>query len=230
MPAPAIAAAIAKSGLIKKVIGACVSLLVLAGVALFGLGVMAAAAFSMVSQQTYAGSGDDYPWKDQPDDEHGGGLSPLGYYYRECVDFVAWRINEAAGSTTAPFQWTWGILTPNGGDAYEFNAAWQLHGWPISATPSVGSVAWWSQTAGVGSLGHVAWVKAVNPDGTIVVEEYNWGHTHNFDSRTIPGTAAAAQTVGSSAVPPSAFLQPPTGGWGYLNGTGPLIGIGVGAQ
>src|SRR6218665_3942036 len=31
--------------------------------------------------------GDDYPWWDQLPDTYGGGLSPLNYFYRECVDF-----------------------------------------------------------------------------------------------------------------------------------------------
>ena len=40
-------------------------------------------------------------------DDYGGGLSPLRYYYRECVDFVAWRLNRDAGVTSAPWKWDW---------------------------------------------------------------------------------------------------------------------------
>ena len=48
--------------------------------------------------------GDDYPWFAELSRNQGGGLSPLNYYYRECVDFVAWRLNRDAGTTTAPFK------------------------------------------------------------------------------------------------------------------------------
>jgi hypothetical protein len=50
---------------------------------------------------TVKAEGDDYPWWDQVPDDYGGGLSPLRYYYRECVDFVAWRLNRDAGVTSA---------------------------------------------------------------------------------------------------------------------------------
>jgi surface antigen len=62
--------------------------------------------------------GDDYPWFAELSRNQGGGLSPLNYYYRECVDFVAWRLNR---------QW---------------KSAWLNHGWATGTTPQVGAVAW----------------------------------------------------------------------------------------
>ncbi|CAN5340163.1 hypothetical protein BH11ACT5_BH11ACT5_08710 [soil metagenome] len=135
--------------------------------------------------------GDDYPWAYELSSAQGGGLSPLNYYYRECVDFVAWRLNRDAGSFAAPFKWVWSTLTPTGGNASQWEYAWEQHGWPVSDTPIVGSVAWF------GWSNHVAYVKAVNDDGTITVEEYNYV-PGVYSQRTMPATDVES------------FLYPPT--------------------
>ncbi len=134
--------------------------------------------------------GDDYPWYDRGTEAQGGGLSPLSYYYRECVDFVAWRLNRDAGSTGAPFKWTWSNLTPGGGNASSWANAWASHGWPTSKTPVVGAVAWFNYN-------HVAYVQSVGSDGSVVLEEYNWMSSHAYHKRT----------VAASDVP--LFLYPP---------------------
>jgi surface antigen len=128
--------------------------------------------------------GDDYPWPNA-----GNTLSPLGYYYRQCVDFVAWRLNRDAGVTSAPWKWTWSNLTPNGGDASQWKAAWEAHGWKTSATPVVGSVAWF-----VGN--HVAYVNAIK-GSNVVIEEYNGSASRSYAMRTIP-----IDTVGRFLYPP----------------------------
>ncbi len=133
--------------------------------------------------------GDDYPWPWEATDEQGGGLSPLNYYYRECVDFVAWRLNRDAGAT-GPFKWVWSNLTPGGGSAYNWANAWNNHGWTTSYEPITGSVAWFTGN-------HVAYVQSVPGDGTVVLEEYNWGSDHEYHRRTIP--------IGDVAL----FLYPP---------------------
>jgi len=50
-----------------------------------------------------SGAGDDYPWKNSPTWMQAGAntasTSPLGMYYRECVDFALWRVNQQMGST-----------------------------------------------------------------------------------------------------------------------------------
>jgi surface antigen len=128
--------------------------------------------------------GDDYPWRTA-----GYGLSPLNYYYRQCVDFVAWRLNRDAGVTSAPWKWTWSTLTPNGGDASQWKAAWEAHGWKTSATPVVGSVAWF-----VGN--HVAYVNSIK-GSNVVIEEYNGTSSRAYAMRTIP-----IDTVGRFLYPP----------------------------
>ncbi|NQX05415.1 CHAP domain-containing protein [Rathayibacter sp. VKM Ac-2856] len=123
--------------------------------------------------------GDDYPWPSETIDDDGGGLSPLGYYYRECVDFVAWRLNRDAGATAAPWKYTWGNITPMGGSAWEWPDNWAAKGWATSAVPIVGCVAWWTYN-------HVSYVQKVNDDGTVLLEEYNYGGRHSYVTRTFP--------------------------------------------
>jgi len=124
--------------------------------------------------------GDDYPYFSELSNNQGGGLSPLNYYYRECVDFVAWRLNRDAGSVEAPFKWDWSYLTPGGGNAYQWKSNWESHGWKTSNIPVAGSVAWFGY--------HVAYVKSVNDDGTVTLEEYNHASDHIYGQRTIPAT------------------------------------------
>ncbi len=141
-----------------------------------------AAAASRSSKSSHAvrgerAEGDDYPWPYEATDNDGGGLSPLGYYYRECVDFVAWRLNRDAGSTGSPWAWKWSNLTPGGGSASSWKGQWERHGWTTSDTPIVGAVAWFTYN-------HVAYVQSVG-DGTVVLEEYNWMGSHAYHTRTV---------------------------------------------
>jgi surface antigen len=123
--------------------------------------------------------GDDYPWFSELSNNQGGGLSPLNYFYRECVDFVAWRLNRDAGSTGAPFLYTWNTLTPTGGNAYQWKYAWIHHGWATGTAPQAGAVAWFNYN-------HVAYVKSVNGDGTVTIEDYNQSGMHLYDQRVVP--------------------------------------------
>lgn len=130
--------------------------------------------YAIVAQQA---EGDDYPWWYETPDDYGGGLSPLRYYYRECVDFVAWRLNRDAGVTGAPWKWDWSNLAS--GSAWMWADEWAAKGWPSSSEPVVGSVAWFPYN-------HVAYVQSVNGDGTVTIEEYNWNSDHSYHVRTIP--------------------------------------------
>jgi len=136
----------------------------------------AAAGPASYRASSVAAAGDDYPWRTGPTS----GLSPLRYVYRQCVDFVVWRLNRDVGSVSAPFAYTWGYLTPNGGNARDFKDAWLAHGWPTSNSPVAGDVAWWGNN-------HVAYVKAVNADGTVALEEYNYVR-YTYSERTIPAS------------------------------------------
>lgn len=133
--------------------------------------------------------GDDYPWPYELYEGQGGGLSPLNYYFRECVDFVAWRLNRDQGYYAAPYKWVWSNLTPFGGNGGQWSYNWEALGRTVSTVPVAGAVAY---TGG----NHVAYVKAVNADGTVLIEEYNY-IPHMYSQRTI----AASSVV--------AFLYPP---------------------
>jgi surface antigen len=124
--------------------------------------------------------GDDYPWPDQLTIQQGGGLSPFNYYYRECVDFVAWRLNRDAGVTSAPWKWVWSNLAQ--GSAHLWKSEWERHGWATGSTPRVGAVAWFP------GANHVAYVSGIMPDGSVAIEEYNWG-PNNYGQRIIPANS-----------------------------------------
>jgi surface antigen len=146
------------------------------------------------------GKGDDYPFRDPvgacawcSNVDAGGPADPWSLYKRECVSFVAWRMNVQMGwkeGQEYPF-------TPAklGVDLFGNAAEWKNtvgSKFKMDTTPKVGAIAWWkayerNATNIVGAAGHVAVVSAVNPDGTVLIEEYNftpWA----YGSRTIPAS------------------------------------------
>lgn len=144
-----------------------------------------------------SGAGDDYPWKNSPTwVQVGAGAastSPLGMYYRECVDFALWRVNQQMGSTSAPFKFLNATFRPDGqvlGSALTWKAGWDAKGWPTGNTPRVGAVVWYAPGAGGAdpNFGHVAVVKEVKANGTYVEEGYNGNpapEDHNYYTRTV---------------------------------------------
>jgi len=126
----------------------------------------AAEAAAAAYRASYAASprapGDDYPYRGMS------GMSPLRYEMGQCTDFVAWRLNRDIGAPAGgPYPWDWGVLTPGGGDGSAWLDRWIEHGWPVSATPVNGAVAYWTDD------NHVGYVEAVNADGSIIIEDYN---------------------------------------------------------
>jgi surface antigen len=102
-----------------------------------------------------------------PDDETA--QSVRGYAYRNCTDFVAWKLQKLG---VPELKWR-GL--GNGGE-WAQNA--YKNGLPVSSTPKAG-------TAAVApSHDHVAFVKAVHHDGTITVEEYNHDEMGDGDTWT----------------------------------------------
>lgn len=139
------------------------------------------ATYSITVGATARQPGDDYPWFDQATDDEGGGLSPLRYYYRECVDFVAWRLNRDAGTPSGGWAYTWGNGLPPS-SASGWADSWQYN---KGTNAIAGSVAWFNYN-------HVAYVQSVNSDGTVTLEEYNWGSArHSYNTRTIAASAVA---------------------------------------
>jgi surface antigen len=101
-------------------------------------------------------------------------LSPYGYDYRNCTDYVAWKLSTLG---VQPAQYK-GL---GNADTWGSNAA--SHGLVDNGSPKVGSVA----VSTAGTFGHVAFVTAVN--GTnITVSQYNYGEDGNYSVQS--GTAA----------------------------------------
>ncbi|MBO3744442.1 CHAP domain-containing protein [Streptosporangiaceae bacterium NEAU-GS5] len=114
----------------------------------------------------------NYPWPAQDAwvaDGH-------GYYEGECVSFAAWAIRADGMAQSKSTDWL--------GNADMWKGAY------VDSAPHAGDVAQWDDNRnGAGSLGHVAYVAAVNGDGTVKVYEYNWGNFHRLNIRTIPASA-----------------------------------------
>lgn len=125
---------------------------------------------------TYDGPGSNpaqYWWTDSS----GNGYSPNGYAYRNCTDYVAWKLKSLGVADN----WVRGL--GNGGDWYA-NAA-NKSGLSRGTDPAVGAAAVVpSSTPGFGGYGHVAYVEAVHSDGTITVSEYNYDLMGDYHTRT----------------------------------------------
>jgi surface antigen len=102
-------------------------------------------------------------------------LSPYGYDYRNCTDYVAWELSTLG---VKPAQYR-GL---GNADTWGSNAT--SHGLVDNTTPAVGSVA----VSTSGEYGHVAFVTAVN-GGTITVSQYN--QKENGDYSVQSGTPTA---------------------------------------
>jgi surface antigen len=116
--------------------------------------------------------GDDYPYKNAPLDPEQ--ADPWAFYCRECVSFVAWRMNQLG------VKFSNGMSGPNGARGWFGNAdTWAANahniGFLADQTPAVGAVAHFDPNhSGARSSGHVAYVAQVNGDGAIAIEEYSW--------------------------------------------------------
>ena len=112
---------------------------------------------------TYGSSGNGgYPdgWAYAPQDSL---VDSWGMYNRECVSYAAWK--EASQGKYVPY----GL-----GNAADWGWRAAAYGIPVSSVPAVGTIAQWDSSDGLSPLGHVAYVEAVNGDGSIEVSQYNW--------------------------------------------------------
>lgn len=88
--------------------------------------------------------------------------SPYGYVYRNCTDYVAWKL---AGSGVAA------ALYKGLGNANTWGTKAAQKGVTVNGTPTVGSVA---VSTTLSDWGHVAYVESVNTtNGTITVSQFN---------------------------------------------------------
>jgi hypothetical protein len=90
----------------------------------------------------------------------------------ECTSYVADKLNERGVPFTSRYK---GVRWKSAGNW--INAA-TAGGVPYNKTPRRGDVAWYA-------YGHVAYVDAVDSLGDVTISEYNWGHPHDYHTRTI---------------------------------------------
>ncbi len=120
----------------------------------------------------YSGPGTDpatYTWTDA----NGNGFSPYGYAYRNCTDYVAWKLSSANG-----FGDYRGL-----GNASSWAERARGRGYRVNRVPARGAVAWWGGEL-FGGFGHVAWV-VVADVGSVEIAEYNHHGDGRFDLRWI---------------------------------------------
>ena len=102
-------------------------------------------------------------------------IQVIGYYRigrGQCVDWAGYMRPDLGG------------LMLGNANAWARNAA--AHGYLVNRTPSAGAI---FQT-GAGWYGHVGYVEAVNPDGSLTVTEMNYGYTpYRAIRATIPASA-----------------------------------------
>jgi surface antigen len=120
---------------------------------------------------------DDYPsnLKSAPMDSL---FDPWRFYNRECTSFVAWRMNSRNGVAFSNY-----MRGGHWGNANHWHANAVALGYPVNTTPAVGAIAVWDAGSG-----HVAWVAAVNPDGSALIEQYNQHltGTYSYEVRRAP--------------------------------------------
>lgn len=145
---------------------------------------------------------DNYPsaWKTPARDS----FANLWGYNRECVSFAAWKIYENSGGTqvptgtAVPSDWaTYSInVDQNYGDAGNWAAYARSIGVPVNNTPTPGSIAQWNFNGDNGQfpVGHVAYVTAVFPDGSIDLSMYNLRDDGLFSTLYMPAHSGVYDT------------------------------------
>ncbi|HEU5002407.1 MAG TPA: CHAP domain-containing protein [Actinomycetota bacterium] len=102
-------------------------------------------------------------------------ISPRGFGYRNCTDYVAYVLGFTASLVH--------------GNAAQWKA--QVAPADITRYPTVGAVAWWGTEVDAG-LGHVGVVLAVQGNGAAVIGEYNARLDGTYDTRVLSPRAVDA--------------------------------------
>lgn len=117
-------------------------------------------------------------------------LDNWGMYNRECVSYVAWKI-----ASTGRYMPGWGWQSMGNAAQWPAAAANPNNPIPQGSTPRVGSAVVWGSSAGLGPLGHVAYVEMVNGDGSIEVSQYNFVHGQFSRMHVDAGIAASLDYI-----------------------------------
>jgi peptidoglycan DL-endopeptidase CwlO len=110
---------------------------------------------------------------------HGTDSPELGYYTRNCTSYAAWK-----------WRATFGISFSYAGHAKNWPSVARSRGYTVNKTPAVGALIVWPGLAsnGTNRWGHVAYVEAVNPNGTVLVSQYNAGLDGLYSTQTKSST------------------------------------------
>ena len=100
-------------------------------------------------------------------------LDSWGMCNRECVSYTAWMVYKNYGIDVTGF-----------GNANQWPGEAQAANIPIGYTPRVGSVAIYMGGSS-DPWGHAMWVKSINGNGMITVDQYNLYYDGNFYETTI---------------------------------------------
>jgi surface antigen len=123
-----------------------------------------------------------YPYPHPPACTDGGACDPdaWAFYRGQCTSWVAYRLNQLNGvaftnSYGGKGQW---------GNALNWAPQARSLKISVTATPAVGSIAWYGGTKGAPD-GHVAYVEKVNSPTSIVMSEMNYDSDNGFWVHTI---------------------------------------------
>lgn len=114
--------------------------------------------------QSADGSNGGYPYMAGPLNYT---VDPWGMYARQCVSYAAFKVQQTYGNM--PY---WGGV----GNANQWPGNARAAGIPTGSRPKVGSVG----VVSSGYYGHVAWVEAINPNGTIRISHFNVNWSGNY--------------------------------------------------
>ena len=116
-------------------------------------------------------------------------VGPWGFSTRHATDYVAWRFFERDVAFTST------MSGPNGrtgrfADPGTWAASATAMGFRVDSVARPGSVAHWNagEDAAKGA-GHVAYVERVNPDGSVVVSEFDRSVPFGYSQRGQAGTS-----------------------------------------
>lgn len=93
-----------------------------------------------------------------------------GYAFRNCTDWVAWRVKTDKGFAPAGL-----------GNAKTWDDRAPSYGYGVGSVPRQGAAA----VSNAGYYGHVMYVETVHDDGTITVSDYNRAGTGKYDVNRI---------------------------------------------
>jgi surface antigen len=141
---------------------------------------------STTTRTTSPRTSTSYPWAG----DTSGGNDPWGFTKRQCVSYVAWRLDRVGRPVSTSRGW---------GSASGWDDVARRKGVTVSSRPTVGSVAHWNagerSTAYVsgsprgsfvaGSYGHVAWVTKVYSDGSVQVAQYNGDGSRSYSTMRV---------------------------------------------